>query len=88
MMDVDFWMRSSASTSNTLHVLSAINSHTVLSLGALAIDNGDDGHMERTGSMSSRFGIDPSVPYESAQIDSSGQSCHYNRTHQPSVIDN
>lgn len=66
-MDVDdFWMRSSASTSNTLHVLSTINSHTFFPPGALAIDDSDDGlgetqgsRREGTGSMSSWFGIDP-----------------------------
>lgn len=67
-MDVDdFWMRSSASTSNTL-VLSTINSHTFCPPpGALAIDDSDDGlgetqgsYREGTGSMSSWFGIDPS----------------------------
>lgn len=42
-MDVAFWIRTSASTSNTLHVLSAINSLTFLPRRASAIDGSDDG---------------------------------------------
>lgn len=58
-MDVGFWMRSSASTSNTLHVLYTINSHTFCPRGlwlltTVMMDLGRhrDSCVEGTGSMS------------------------------------
>lgn len=99
-MDADFWMRSSASATNTRHVLSAINSHTVCPLELwLLITMMMDlerhwAHMWRElgqcrpGSGSTRPGCLSLILNESAQIDSCAQSCPDDRTHQPSIIDN
>ena len=61
-MDVGFWMRSSASTSTTLHVHTSINSHTFCPQRALAIDLGKHGaHVGmELGQCQSWFGIDSS----------------------------
>ena len=66
-MDVGFWMRSSASTSTTLHVHTLINSHTFCPRGlwllmTVMMDLGRHRtHVGRElGQCQSWFGIDPS----------------------------